>query len=193
MLINDKIIKFAKEKYLSVVSNMQSSRASVAFLVIAGILTSLMLISALAEFPKTIYYPSFDNSAQDVKISSLIKDCNDFAKEKDLYLQAELFGEQQAANLAKNCTLFSWQGTDNNSMQYDDIFSDNVNSEPPKIIVKAIIKVADNISAFVDISGVSDGVLVTPGMTLMNYGEIVSIDDSGVNWIWKGKNIKSKL
>lgn len=185
---NSKIANAARQKFNDILLKMQDRNITTALSLFIGIFTLLMMISAITHFPKA-FYSSGGNSIKN-NADIVLKQQKTLAKERDLYLQAELFGEQTAAAIIKNGTLLSAQ---NNIDNYDINGIDYSNAEPPKISVKAIIKTTGKVSAYVDISGVAEGLLVMPGMKILNYGEIVSVDDTGISWLWKDKSYRSSF
>ena len=63
--------------------------------------------------------------------------------------------------------------------------------QPPVIQIIAVMKSENKIAACVNIKDIAEGIILVPGMKLFDHGEVSAIDETGVRWMWNGKQHKT--
>jgi len=178
-------------KYIeSSVTSVKSDKHCMFTVLLFITLTVLMFILIMCNIPDTA-------SMADVNASILAqqkyKSKQKLEKVKDLYMRSVAFGEQKSAILEEAGAAVFYQ----NNQQIGEYTTDSsaaYNAQAaPELKIKAIITISGKVAACVDINGIAEGIIMTPGMEFLNYGRIIAINEKGIEWEWNGKKHKSEM
>lgn len=162
-------------------------RRSALVLSVLSVVILFLTISLIFNTPKSLYFSKrIDKSSNNIETNAL-------KQKEDLYNLSVKSAEDKAMELIKDGDRLFIQDKSDAEYNTDTAFADYNLQEPPKLIVKAVIKIAGKVSACADIDGVAEGIMLVPGMSFLSYGKIVAINDKSIEWEWKGKEYKTNF